>query len=71
MRWRDSVLMFTTIGDCAFATFRNVCASSAPVTGALFVGGTVMVCAEDCGVRSSREATTMPTASPDTRISSE
>ena len=33
--------MFTTIGCCAFATLRNVCASSAPVTGALFIGGAI------------------------------
>ena len=43
VRSRISVLMLTTIGDCAFATFRNVWASSAPVTGALFMAGTARV----------------------------
>ena len=62
--------MLTTIGDCALATLRNVCASSAPVTGALFIGGAARVCADDAGVRSSRDAITMPTASEETAISS-
>ena len=65
-----SVRMLTTIGDCAFATLRNVCASSAPVTGALFIGGTARVCADDVGVRSSRDAITIPTASDETAINS-
>jgi hypothetical protein len=60
--------MFTTIGCCAFATLRNVWASSAPVTGALFMGGAVSVWADDAGVRSSRDAMTMPTARDDTPI---
>ena len=47
---------------------RNVCASIAPVSGALFIGGTaIVVCAEDAGVRSKRDASTMPTASEATR----
>ena len=61
--------MFTTIGDTAFATFLNVCASSAPVTGALFIGGAVNVCACDAGVRSRRDAITSPTAIDETAIS--
>ena len=38
--------------------------------GALFIGGTAIVCAEEAGVRSSRDAITMPTASDATAISS-
>ena len=41
---------------------RKVVASTAPVSGALFMGGGTMVCAEDAGDRSSRDAMTMPTA---------
>jgi len=55
--------MFTTIGVAVFATLRNVCASSGPVMGELFIGGTVMVCADERGARSSRDAITMPTNS--------
>jgi len=54
--------MLTTIGACAFATLRKVSADSGPVSGALFIGGTAIVCAELAGVRSSRDAMTMPTA---------
>ena len=54
--------MFTTIGACAFAMLRKVSADSGPVSGALFIGGTAIVCADEVGVRSSREAMTMPTA---------
>src|SRR5262245_44142065 len=61
--------MLTTIGDCALAILRNVCASRDPVIGALFIGGTVTVWADDCGVRSRREARTTPTARPETRTS--
>ena len=64
-----SVRMLTTIGCCALAMLRNVCASSAPVIGALFIGGTARVCADEAGVRSSRDAMTMPTASDATAIS--
>ena len=62
--------MLTTIGDCALATFRNVCASSAPVSGALFIGGAVKVCAEDCDAMSRRDAITSATANDDTAIRS-
>ena len=55
--------MFTTIGVAILAMLRNVDASSGPVNGALFIGGTAMVCAEDAGVRSNRDAITMPTNS--------
>ena len=61
--------MLTTIGACAFAMFRNVSAVSGPVSGALFIGGTAIVCADDAGVRSSREAMTMPTATDAMTIS--
>ena len=44
--------------------------NSAPVTGALFIAGMVSVWADDIGVKSSRDAITMPTASDDTAISS-
>ena len=62
--------MLTTIGCCALATFRKVWASSGPVTGALFIAGAVSVWADDIGVKSKRDAITMPTASDDTAISS-
>ena len=62
--------MFTTIGICALATFRKVWASSGPVSGALFIGGVVMDCADEVGVRSRREAMTIPTASEATAMSS-
>ena len=39
--------------------------------GALFIGGAATICAEELGVRSSREAITMPTASDATAIGSE
>ena len=55
--------MLTTIGVAIFATLRKVCASSAPVTGVLFIGGALIVCAEERGARSSRDAITMPTNS--------
>ncbi len=53
--------MLTTIGVAALAMLRKVDASSGPVSGALFIGGTAIVCAEDAGVRSSRDAITIPT----------
>jgi hypothetical protein len=65
-----SVRMLTTVGVIAFAMLRKVSAPIAPVSGALFIGGTAIVCAADGGVRSSREAITMPTASEATAISS-
>ena len=64
-----SVRMFTTIGDCAFAMFRNVDASIGPVIGALFIGGTAIVWAEDTGVRPIREKMTVLTASVATAVS--
>ena len=53
--------MLTTIGVAAFAMLRNVDASMVPVSGALFIGGTAIVCAEEAGVRSNRDAITIPT----------
>ena len=61
--------MFTTIGACAFAMFRKVSADNCPVRGALFIGGTAIVCADDVGDRSSRDAMTMPTAMEASTIS--
>jgi hypothetical protein len=55
--------MLTTIGVAALAMLRKVDASIAPVSGALFIGGTPMLCAEDAGVRSKRDAITIPTNS--------
>ena len=54
----------------AFATLRKVSAVSGPVIGALFIGGRAIGCAEEAGVRSRREAITMPTASDATATSS-
>jgi hypothetical protein len=39
--------------------------------GALFIDGAATICAAELGVRSSREASTMPTASEATAIGSE
>src|SRR5690348_1539635 len=61
--------MLTTAGVTALAMLRNVSALSAPVIGALFIGGTVIVCAIDAGVRSKRDASTIPTASDATATS--
>jgi hypothetical protein len=69
-RWRDSVRMFTTVGVCAFAMSRKVEKLTAPVSGAWFAAGTAIVCADDSGDRSRREAITMPTASEATAMSS-
>ena len=44
--------------------------NSAPVTGALFIGGTASVCAADAGDMSRREAITIPTMVEETAISS-
>jgi len=41
--------MFTTAGALIFAMFRNVVASIGPDSGALFIAGTAMPCAEDAG----------------------
>jgi hypothetical protein len=61
--------MLTTIGDCAFAMLLKVVASMGPLSGALFVAGTAMVCADETGDRSSRDAMTMPTTSETIAIS--
>jgi hypothetical protein len=68
-RWRDSVRMFTTVGETALAMFRKVWASTGPVSGALLAAGTASVCAADSGDRSIREAITMPTATEATAMS--
>jgi hypothetical protein len=47
---------------------RKVIASIGPPIGVLFLAGTAMVWAEEAGVKSSREAITMPTASDATAI---
>src|SRR5262249_40102403 len=60
---------FTTAGVTALAMFRNVSAFSAPVIGALFIGGTETVCASDAGVSPMRDDSTMPTASDATAMS--
>jgi len=60
--------MLTTHGVADFAMLRNVSAFSGPVTGALFIDGTGIVCADEVGARSSREAMTMPTASDATMV---
>ena len=61
--------MFTTVGETALAMFRNVWASTGPVSGALLAAGTARVCAVDSGDRSIREAITMPTATEATAMS--
>jgi hypothetical protein len=53
--------MLTTDGPAVFAMFRNVDASSVPVSGALFAAGTESVPANEAGARSSRDAITIPT----------
>ena len=62
--------MFTTAGEATFAMSRNVVAVSGPVMGALFIGGALTDCADDCGDKSSLEAITIPTASDAMAISS-
>jgi len=49
---------------------RKVLASTGPDSGALFIGGIAVVCADEVGERSSRDAITMPTASEATAMSS-
>ena len=57
-------------GDAAFAMLRNVAASTGPVSGALFIAGSdISVCAAEPGVRSRRDARTMPTATEATAMS--
>jgi hypothetical protein len=41
---------------------RNVVASIVPTSGALLTDGTLTACADEAGVRSRRDAMTMPTA---------
>ena len=60
--------MLTTAGLIALAMLRNVEASTAPLSGALFIGGTAIDWADEVGDRSSRDAITMPTASDATAI---
>ena len=62
MRCRDSVRMFTTAGMTVLAMSRNVLAVSGPVSGALFIGGATIVCADDSGARPSRDAITRAAA---------
>ena len=64
-------LGLTTAGLMALAMFRKVAASTGPLSGALFMGGAAMVCADEAGVKSRREAMTIPTASDATMIRSE
>ena len=71
MRCRDSVRMLTTAGDDSLAMSRKVEAVSAPVSGALFIGGAATVCALVAGDRSSREATIIPTSTDISAIGSE
>ena len=68
---RDSVRMFTTAGLIDFAMVRNVEASMAPLSGALFAEGAAIdpVCADDAGDSSSFEAITIPTATEATAMS--
>jgi hypothetical protein len=68
VRWRDSVRMFTTVGICALAMLRKVEASIGPPSGLLFIGGMVATWADDAGVRSRRDAITIPTATDATEM---
>ncbi len=61
--------MLTTVGVTDFAMFRKVCASTAPVTGALAPTWGVTVTASERGERSRRDASTIPTASEATAMS--
>ena len=62
--------MLTTAGVTAFATSRKVVAViGVPLNGALLYAGAAMVWAADCGVRSRRDAMTIPTASDAIAIS--
>ena len=65
----DLVRMFTTNGEAALAMFRKVVASTGPLSGALLADGTASDWAYERGARSRREASTMPTASDATAIS--
>ena len=65
----DCVRMLTTNGEAALAMFLNVVASTGPASGALLADGTASDWASERGARSRREASTMPTASDATAIS--
>ena len=66
---RDSVRMLTTAGVCALAMLRNVVrVDRAAERRAVASAATPTVCADEAGVRSSREAMTMPTASEATAM---
>jgi hypothetical protein len=65
----DSVRMLTTAGETVLAIVRNVRASTGPEIGVELAAGTAIVCAEDSGDKSRREAITMPTASEATAMS--
>jgi len=69
VRWRDSVRMLTTVGICCLAMVRNVVASIGPPSGVLFIAGIATIWADEAGVRSRREAMTIPTATDATAIS--
>ena len=57
---RDTTRMLTTMPVWAAAMSRNVVAPMSPVIGALFAGGICTACAEEAGVSSKRDASTMP-----------
>ena len=63
--------MLTTVGLIALAMVRKVAASTGPLSGALLAGGWAgdTVCADEVGESSSREATTIPTATDATAMS--
>ena len=60
--------MYTTVGTCAFAMLRKVAESIAPDSGALFIGGTATVWADEAWGRPHCDAITMPTAADATAI---
>ena len=59
--WGMVVRMLTTVGLASCASVRKVEASSAPVSGALLVAGTVREPANEAGDNPSLDARTMPT----------
>src|SRR4051812_25169502 len=61
--------MLTTAGLTSCAMFRKVAASMGPLSGELLTVGVLKVLARDDGVRSSRDAMTMPTTSEAAAIS--
>ena len=54
--------MLTTVGLCALAMLRNVCASIGPFSAAVFAAGTLTVCADEACGRPHCDAITIPTA---------